>query len=238
MNSAVENIREEVTEILNSNLVQAFVTCLNRNLNISAENVDAGMDTERLLGQFQMLKNIGETAGVKLVDSATRGFLPTAGQGLLRSRDVAGSGLHQTVLAVGEFIGFKFKPWQAVGIAKNIGNAAKFLGPALSLFAVAADAYSMHQEKQREQKMAEVRQDITSQFQTIAKDLENQIQLQLWEFEQQVYSQIDKQILAARQEEENAIAASNTWVKQLAEIRQDFELILRYITKATENPVI
>ena len=238
VNFAVEDIREEVTEILNSNLVQAFVTCLNRNLNISAENVDSGMDTERLLGQFQMLKNIGETAGVKLIDSATRGFLPTAGQGLLRSRDVAGSGLHQTVLAVGEFIGFKFKPWQAIGIAKNIGNAAKFLGPALSLFAVAADAYSMHQEKQQEQKMAEVRQDITSQFQAIAKDLENQIQLQLWEFEQQVYSQIDKQILAARQEEENAIAASNTWVKQLVGIRQDFELILRYITKATENPVI
>ncbi|WP_238360855.1 hypothetical protein [Iningainema tapete] len=35
-----------------------------------------------------------------------------------------------------------------------------------------------------------------------------------------------------------AIAASNTWVKQLIEIRQDFELILRYINKATKNPVI
>lgn len=34
------------------------------------------------------------------------------------------------------------------------------------------------------------------------------------------------------------IAASNTWVKQLAEIRKDFELILRYITKATENSVV
>ena len=93
----------------------------------------------------------------------------------------------------------------------------------------------MHQEKQREQKMADIRQDITSQFQKLAKDLENQIQLQLWEFEQQVYNQIDKQILEARQQEENAIAASNTWVKQLAEVRQEFELILHYITKSTGN---
>lgn len=53
--------------------------------------------------------------------------------GFLKSMDVAGSGLHQTVLGVGKFIGFKFKPWQAVGIAKNIGNFAKFLGP---IFAV------------------------------------------------------------------------------------------------------
>lgn len=135
-------------------------------------------------------------------------------------------------------MGFKFKPWQAVGIAKNVGNLAMILGLALSLLAVAADAYSMHQEKQREQKMAEVRCDISSHFQSIAKDLENQIHLQLWEFEQQVYSEIDKQIAAARQQEESAIAASNTWVRQLTEIRKDFQFILRYITKATENQVI
>ncbi|MBC1218623.1 hypothetical protein GNF10_25210 [Nostoc sp. UCD121] len=46
------------------------------------------------------------------------------------------------------------------------------------------------------------------------------------------------QIAAARQQEASAIAASNTWVKQLAEIRQDFESTLLYITKATESTVI
>ena len=237
VNSAVEDIREAVEEVLQGNLVQAFVACLDRNRNLSAQNVDSGIDSERLLGQVNWLKEIGEKAGVQLKDFAIRGgIFNTAGEGFLRSWDVAGSGLHKTVLAVGEFVDFKFKPWQAVGFAKNIGNAAMFLGPALSLFAVATDAYSMHQEKQREQKMADIRCDITSQFQSIAKDLENQIHLQLWEFEQQVYSEIDKQIAAARQQEESAIAASNIWVKQLAEIRKDFDLILRYISKATQNP--
>ncbi len=237
VNSAVEDIREAVEEVLQGNLVQAFVACLDRNRNLSAQNVDSGIDSERLLGQVNWLKEIGEKAGVQLKDFAIRGgIFNTAGEGFLRSWDVAGSGLHKTVLAVGEFVGFNFKPWQAVGFAKNIGNAAMFLGPALSLLAVATDAYSMHQEKQREQKMADIRCDITSQFQSIAKDLENQIHLQLWEFEQQVYSEIDKQIAAARQQEESAIAASNIWVKQLAEIRKDFDLILRYISKATQNP--
>jgi hypothetical protein len=174
---------------------------------------------------------------VKLTTLATRSFAKTAAeQGFLRSIDVAGSGLHQGVLAVGKFVGFKFKPWQAVGIAKNIGNAAKFLGPALALVSVGVDILQMQQEHERERQMADVRRDITSQFQSIAKDLENQIEIQLFEFEQQVYGEIEKQIAAARQKEEEAISASNTWVKQLAEIRKDFDVIIQYITKATANP--
>jgi predicted RNase H-like HicB family nuclease len=238
IDAAVEDIRQEVEEVLSGNLVQAFVTCLEKSQNVSAKNPDSGMDVERIKGQVNFLKNIGETAGVKFTNLATRSFANTAGQGFFRSMDVAGSGLHQGVLAVGKFVGFKFKPWQAVGIAKNIGNAARFLGPALALVSVGVDILQIQQEQQRERQMADVRRDITSQFQVIAKDLENQVEIQLWQFESQVYGEIEKQISTARQQEESAIASSNTSVKQLLEIRKDFDLILRYITKATENSVI
>ncbi|MEH2255047.1 hypothetical protein [Nostoc sp.] len=113
-----------------------------------------------------------------------------------------------------------------------------FLGPAVALISLATDAYTAQQEQQRENKIADIRSDITSQFQAIAKDLENQIELQLQEFEQQVYGEIEQQIATGRQQEENAIAASNTWVKELLEVRKNFDLILRYITKVTENLVI
>jgi len=238
VDAAVEDIRQEVEEVLSGNLVQAFVTCLEKSQNVSTKNPDSGMDVERIKGQVNFLKSIGETAGVKFTDLATRSFANTAGQGFLRSMDVAGSGLHQGVLAVGKFVGFKFKPWQAVGIAKNIGNAARFLGPALALVSVGVDILQIQQEQQREKQMADVRRDITSQFQAIAKDLENQIEIQLWQFEGQVYGEIEKQIAQARQQEESAIASSNTSVKQLLEIRKDFELILSYITKATQSPVV
>ncbi|MEG5171112.1 GTPase [Microcoleus sp. B3-D7] len=237
VNVAVEDIRQEVEEVLEGNLVKSFVACLDKNQNISAQNLGAGMDVERLKSQVNWFKSIGETAGVKLTTLASRSFAKTAAeQGFLRSIDVAGSGLHQGVVAVGKFVGFKFKPWQAVGIAKNIGNAAKFLGPALAIVSVGVDILQMQQEHERERQMSDVRRDITSQFQSIAKDLENQIEIQLFEFEQQVYGEIEKKIVAARQEGEEAISASNTWVKQLAEIRKDFDGIIQYITNATVNP--
>ena len=195
------------------------------------------MDVEQIKSQVKLIKTIGETAGVQLTTLATRSWAKTAGQGFLRSIDVAGSGCHQGVLAVGKFVGFKFKPWQAVGIAKNIGNAAKFLGPVLAIASVAADAYEMQQQQEREKQMSNARRDITSQFQTIAKELENQVQIQLWEFEAQVYGEIEKQIAAARQKEEEAIATSNKEVRQLAETRNDFVGIINYVTQVFEVPV-
>jgi Dynamin-like helical domain len=131
-----------------------------------------------------------------------------------------------------------FKPWQAVGIAKDLANFTMFLGPVLAVVGAGLDAHSMQKEAERQDKMAEARQEITSQFLAIAKNLENQVEKLLGEVELQVYGEIDKQIADARQQEETAIAASNTGVRQLAEVRKDFELILQYISKAMKNPVI
>ena len=85
--------------------------------------------------------------------------------------------------------------------------------------------------------MADARRDITSQFQAIAKDLENQVEIQLWQFEAQVYGEIERQIKAARQKEEEAISTSNKGVRQLAEIRKDFEGIISDVTQAMKVPV-
>jgi uncharacterized tellurite resistance protein B-like protein len=235
VNSAVEDIREEVKEVLQGNLVQTFIACLGNAENVSTENVASSSNTQRLQEQVNFLKQIGETAGVNLNRFATSNSANIARKGFLTSMNVAGSGLHQTVLAVGKFVGFKFQPWQAVGIAKGIGNAAIFLGPALAIVSIGIDCHQMHQEKEQEKKIADVKWEITSEFQKIAKDLENQIELQLWEFEQQVYGEIEKQIIAARKQEEQAIATSNTSVKQLLENRNNFNEIIRYIQKVTAN---
>ncbi len=238
INAAAEDIRQEVEQVFDSDLVKAFVACLNKYQSVSVKNPKGGMNTEELTAQMKLLTDIAETAGVKISKFATRNAATTATQeGFLRSMDVASSGLHQTVYKVGKFVGFKFKPWQAVGIAKNLGNVAKFLGPAVALASVGYDLKKMHEENEQQQKMAECRQGITSLFQTIAKDLENQIELQVFEFEQQTYDEIDQKISVSRRSEEESIAASNTGMKELMDIREKFELILKYITKATEKPV-
>ncbi|MGB3533746.1 MAG: GTPase [Microcoleaceae cyanobacterium] len=243
--TAAEDIRREVEQVFQDDLFQAYFAYLENQYNTytnenqqntSTNNVKTGIKIEGLKTLFGLFTNIAQTAGVNLPKMATRGFFNTASkQGFLRSIDVVGSGLHKTVLGVGKFVGFKFKPWQAVGFAKNLGNAARFLGPFACIASIGLDIMDAHKEHQQEQKMAECRQDITSQCTKNGKDLEAQISIQLSEFEAQVYDEIDKKISETRRNEEETIATSNTSMKELMEIREKFELILKYITKATEK---
>ena len=177
---------------------------------------------------------IGEQVGAKLTKAATKD-LATAGQGFLKSANVAGSTLHKGVYDIGKLIGFKFKPWQAVGIAKNIGNAAKFLGPALAVVSIGLELHGMHQEREQEQKMADIRRDITSQFKTIAVDLEQQIQGQLQEFEAEVYGKIEQNIAQARQETVSAMTASNEELQQIAAIRKALDSILQEVQQVATS---
>ncbi len=233
--SAVESLQEEIKEVLQSDLTQNFVARLEVNSEISARNVGSGVDVERLRGQVKLLKDIGESAGLKLTKLATKTGANTSEGVFLTASKVAGSGLHEGIYTIGKFIGFNFKPWQAVNIAKGIGNVAKVLGPIIGVLALAADVWTMTQEEEQDKKLADARCEITSQFVALAKDLESQVEGQLRQVEAQVYGGIEQQIAAARQKEEEAIATSNKWVAQLTDIRQDFEGILCDITQATDG---
>ena len=235
---AIESLREEVKEVLQSDLIQAFVARLEVNQKVSARNVESDGNFERLVNQVEQLKTIGKTVGSEVTDLAAGRVSTVSGQGFLQASNVAGSNLHHGVYAIGKLIGFDFKPWQAVNIAKDIANVMAFVGPILGVVSVAMDIRAMQKEEEQDKKLADARCEITSQFIKIARDLESQIESQLREVETQIYGEIEQQIAAARQKEESAIASSNTSVKQLLEIRKDFELILSYITKATQSPVV
>ncbi|NJK55107.1 MAG: hypothetical protein HC939_03575 [Pleurocapsa sp. SU_5_0] len=83
--------------------------------------------------------------------------------------------------------------------------------------------------------MADARRQITSQFQKLAKDLEHQVEIQFYEFDKQVYSEIEQMITDARKQNEAAIALSNNWMKELIAIRQEFEAILKTISLANKE---
>jgi hypothetical protein len=230
---AIKDIRQEVEAVLQGNLAQAYIAYIQKSLDASVNHIHEGINIDALKGQFSKLKGIAEFAGANILNNASRGFLNTAGKtGFLRGMDVAGSGLHQTVLGVGKAIGFKFKPWQAVGMAKNIGNFAKCLGPIFAVAGVAIDIAEVEKERKIEQQMADARRQINSQFQKLAKDLEHQVDIQFYEFDQQVYGEIEQMIADARKQNEEAIALSNTWMQELIVIRQEFEAILKTISLA------
>lgn len=237
----IHAIHLEVEAEMRSNLTQAFMAQLNCDRKIRVKSIKQGDNSQQIKKQITSLIEIAQEAGVEeiLGKSATRSLAGTAQtKGFLRSMDVAGSNLHRGVLQVGKTVGFKFKPWQAVGIAKNIGNAAKFLGPAVAVVTVGLDAHEMHQEQKREEQMAAIRSDITSQFQAIAVDLEQQIDTQLHEFESQIYGQIEKNVAEARHQTEAAMGSSDAELSQLASIRQQLESILRDIQQNGMPPIL
>jgi len=205
------------------------------NQKVSARKVESGVDVERLRGQVELLADIGEKVGVGLIDLATKTGANTSKQVFFRASNVAGSRLHQGVYAAGKFIGFNFKPYQAVNIAKGIGNVAKVLGPILAVGLLAMDVYAMTQEDERANKLAEARHEITSQFITIAKDLESQIEVRLGEFEAKIYGEIEQRITVARCQEEDTISTSNKSVAQLTKVRKDLERVLDNIIRATND---
>ena len=226
---AIQSIHRTVEAELQSDLTQAFVAQLRFDGRVEHKGLTGDFDKEQLQGQVKWLQDIGNQVGGKIADSATRGFVGTASDGFLRSMDVAGGDLHKGVLAAGKLVGFKFKPWQAVGIAKNIGNAAKFLGPALALVSLAADAYTMHKEREAEQKMSEVRSDITSQFKQIAIDLSQQIDNQLQEFETKVYGHLEQKIAEARNQTESAMANSHAETGEILVVRDKLKAVVKQI---------
>ncbi|MGK7890635.1 MAG: GTPase [Leptolyngbyaceae cyanobacterium] len=236
--SAIQSIRLEVETELQSNLTQAFVTQINFNDEVSDHSFANDSDKQQVQSQVALLQKIGGQVGANITKAATREFASTASQGFLRSMDVAGSSLHQGVYNVGKFIGYNFKPWEAVNMAKNIGNAAKFLGPAIAVVSIGLEAHTMHKEREREQQMADVRRDITSQFKAIAVELEQQVEANLQEFELTVYGQLEKNIAEARQQTTSAMAASHTELGQIAEIRKELEAILRQIQQAATTEVL
>jgi GTPase SAR1 family protein len=236
---AVEDIKQEVEKVLEGDLVQAYIAYIQKSLDIFVNHIYEGINIDALREQFSKLNGIAEFAGANILKNASRGFLNTAGKKVfLRGIDVAGGGLHQRVLGMGKAIGFKFKPWQAVGMAKNIGNFAKCLGPIFAVGALGLDLLEVSKERKLEQDMADARWQITSQFQKLAKDLEHQVEIQFYEFDRQVYGEIEQKIAEARKQNEQAIASSNIWLKELLEVRAAFNQILAKISSFIVMPNI
>jgi small GTP-binding protein len=235
---AIESLHNEIQEELQSDLTQALVAKLDFNSESYQrkrheaagdfnENFQEKEKTQQLRQQIDWLKEIGEKVGASIEKLATA----SKAQGFLSSTNVAGSNLHSFIYTAGKFIGYNFRPWEAVNMAKNLGNASMFLGPALTILSIGVDIYASNQDREIEQKMAEIRNDITSQFQKIAKDLEVQMEQQLHEFEVKFYGGIENKIAEARQQHEGEYQSSCAELIQLNEVRQDFEEIIQILTK-------
>lgn len=240
INHAVDLMQAEIANELQSNLTQAFIAHLECNPEIHLRESEDKNETQGIKQQIDFFAKMASQTGGKLSSSATRSFFKTAdgSQRFLRSMDVAGGELHRAVYSIGKFIGFKFKPFQAVNIAKNVGNAAKLIGPIAAVITIALEGHTMYQEHKDEQDLADKRRKINSQIKSFVIDLEKQILGQLQEFEFQVYAQLEKNIAEARQQTESAMAASHTEIGQIVAIRKELETIILEIQHTAASTVL
>jgi len=94
-------------------------------------------------------------------------------KGGLELTNFSGSALHQMVLKTGSTIGYKFKPWEAIKITRKLavgGQVLSVLGVGVSVFMqIKAD----QEDEQLREDLKSNRQNIRSQFNVVANDLED-----------------------------------------------------------------
>ena len=98
---------------------------------------------------------------------------------MMHASTFSGSTMHKAVYSVGKFLGHKFVPWEAVGIAGKIGWAGKLLGVAGLVASVAFSLYGWWQEHKEEKQREQVRSDIRYSFNEAARLLESNYKEQL-----------------------------------------------------------
>lgn len=93
--------------------------------------------------------------------------------GGLKLSNFSGSTIHDLVKKAGHSIGYKFKPWEAIKLTKGIAIGSQILGA----LGVGASIFMQIKADQDEDKRAEElrknRQNIRSQFNTAANELED-----------------------------------------------------------------
>lgn len=109
----------------------------------------------------------------------------------------AGSMGHKIVLNVGHVFDHKFKPWQAVRIADNIGKIMKVAGPAILVGSVAYEIYAQERSERRFEEARQVRRNglreaIRAQARSIADTAEAQLRGEVGGPLQQVMNEIEQ----------------------------------------------
>ncbi|MYD62978.1 MAG: GTPase [Gemmatimonadetes bacterium] len=227
---AMSDLQGEVKEICTSDLTNAYFFSDFTHEEVSSPNLS---DTEvaTLHRQWQSLSKIAEGVGVELAKLA-QGPNAVGKGGLLAAGQVRGAPLQKIVLSAGKAFGMKFKPWQAVNVAKNIGNAAKFVGPANQVISVLFDIWQIQKEEEQSKLLSEAKLKVMAQFNEIGQKLKSEFEDQLQEVEKQTFDQISDEVENEQNAYQKANAINDDTSKALLELRDELNAFLKADRKA------
>ena len=219
------SLQEQMEGILQSDLATYFFDSV-KDVNEKASIFESsGNKVKRI--QFESVKGLVENITGKTVQLATKGGSQSA-QFLIKASEASGSQIHNVVLNVGHAFGVKFKPWQAVNIAKNIGNVAKVLGPVISVLGLAIDIKDSVKESIEDKKVERARIECRQSFSDIESDVERQYMEELSNMFSS-YDDVTKQVQEDREKVQNIMKKGDQTVKKLLDIRRDLMDIQRSI---------
>ena len=177
--TCIDELNEDITSILSSETASYFFNSVNgksREKNIFGFH---SKESKLSRAQFDSINSIvseitGQVIGLSGADKAAHFFM--------KAGEASGSQLHTAVKFVGGKLGHSFKPWEAVKIAKNIGNVAKVLGPLTSVIGFAFNVKDVVDEQTRINQIQKKQIEFRLSFKNIASDIENEYNEQLIEF--------------------------------------------------------
>ncbi len=149
-----EQLQRKLDDFANEPLVADYYASVDAS---QAASVPTGDSTRG--GKGNPIKDVAKRL---LGKGAERFGLPS---GLMTgTREMAGSAGHQLIYNVGKMFGKNFKPWEAVKMAKGLGQALAFVGIAMSAYEiyeqVNEDAKADEKQRQYEQQLQEARAQI------------------------------------------------------------------------------
>ena len=221
--SAQEELNLALEEISESELVQNFYASTQISVgNISSGGVFSKKDTANI----EMLNSIFSTVKNGSINVVKAAAGTKAGTGLLTASGASGSAIHQGVLAVGHFFGASFKPWQAVNLAKNIGNFAKVLGPIAIAATIVFEVVDTVKEKQREDEQKQNRINLLASISDQADSVIEQFKKQYKEYKEKAIGGNQKMIKDMRDQRTKKIKLTDNTAKELKSCIEDFKQVL------------
>jgi hypothetical protein len=215
-------LTEEIKEILNSDLATTFFESVRMSSEVDGSNVEL-KDISNLQKNFKAINDIVHKASGGILQLSNRGT-----QGLVGSTVVRGTELHKGIYSVGKFFGYSFKPWQAVNAAKFLTNVAKIAGPILAVAGIVMEITGHVKEEQDLQKVLQAKNECSSSFISLAKNIEVQFQKQFDNYKKTTYHTVLDDISSQRQE---AIARTEQASMLNQELQGKLEELKKLIAK-------
>lgn len=135
--------------------------------------------------RLQKVSRIANDLG-KYAESWTTGTLAQTAQ-FGSATAARGSQGHQVIYNVGKFLGVKFKPWEAVNVAKHIGKAGRIIGVVGGILSVVAQIQEENQQEDHKRQLRDARDSIRQDYREVVRAIEAEFWATHEEFSQDFY---------------------------------------------------